>query len=173
MFASDIESEFWNLSCDLYRDKEKMQAEFTEADIFAPEALKLLEGRIDVVLVSHFLHLWNWDKQIEAAKKLISLTKPGAWIVGCQIGSYWGKEVPFNIGGKESGITMFLHNVETTKRFWKQVGNEVGIEISADGSECPLTDWLEPEDCVWMEPTGVGLSFLARRLDGSGNQPLP
>lgn len=165
MFASDIVSEFWGLSYKLYKDQETMKAQFTQADIFDPASLQHLKGKIDIILANHFLHLWNWGQQIEAAKNMVSLTKPGAWFVGCHIGSYLGQEFPFDIGGKAGGLTMFLHNTETTEKFWKQVGDELNIEFSVDAAECSLSEWLEPEDFVWMNKTCVGVSFAVKRLD--------
>lgn len=164
MFASDIIPDFWNLSYDLYQDKGTMKANFTVADILDAETT--IKGKADVVLISLFLHIWNWDEQLEVAKTIVSLTKPGALIVAHQVGSLTSEEYQLKFRGNVAGV-MYLHNVETTEKMWKQIGEETGVKFSVEASICSLTDWMLPEDCNVFGDKGVGLQYVVRRLDGS------
>lgn len=170
MYASDLPNNFWELSYDLYQDKEKFKAIFIEADIFDPDSkLHSLKGTMDIVFINRFLHLWNREKQIEVVKTIVSLTKPGAWIVGTQTGSHLGKEFPFQVnkeGESEDGSSFFMHNAETYEKLWKQVGEEMGISLSVTATECSLDEWMEPEDQAWMDKSMLGLKFNVCRLDG-------
>ena len=60
MYASHISSELWELGFDLFRDKAKMTAQFIQTNIFDTAShLKLLNGRIDIIIACQFLHLFS------------------------------------------------------------------------------------------------------------------
>jgi hypothetical protein len=69
----------------LFQDRKKFNADFMIADILNIEAsiLALLRGTFDVVYVCHVMYLFDYSKQLAAAKSLISLTTPcpGAMII--------------------------------------------------------------------------------------------
>ena len=56
------------LGYQLFRDRDKLQATFVSGDVLAPSAspegaeLITLEGKMDVVFASSFLHVWDWNE---------------------------------------------------------------------------------------------------------------
>lgn len=79
----------------LFRDHGRLDAHFVESDILSTEnsELSALEGKVNVLSISAVLHQWDWNRQLEAAKRLIVFTKPGSVIVGHHIGGVEGKQV--------------------------------------------------------------------------------
>lgn len=101
MYASDIVPELWELGYDLFGDRKTMKAQFLAADIFNPASnLKTLRNQMDIIVATNLFHLFSWDRQVEAACKMVSLSKPGTWLTGYHIGSELGREVPVDTGGK-------------------------------------------------------------------------
>jgi hypothetical protein len=70
-----------------------------------------------------FMHLWDWEKQIEVAKRMIYLLAPekGAIITGLHFGS---RSAGMWEAVKES--PMFVHNSTTLKHLWDQCAQETG-----------------------------------------------
>ena len=95
LYGFDLEPKFLDLGYDLFRDRGKMQATFVVGDILAApflakgRGLSSLEGKIDIVWASSFLHVWDWDEMILAVRRLLWLTVPkaGSMVVGRQLGS--------------------------------------------------------------------------------------
>lgn len=154
MYATDLDSEFWELGYEMYRDRGKMKATFFTADILnAGTAFKHLDGRVDIILANRFLPLFDWDGQVKAMKVLVGMSKPGSWIVGQQTGSEQGMEV----GEKGSRVRWprFFHNVDTFERIWKQVGEETRSTWVVDASVSDFGDLDQS-----LSPTGSGLVIM-------------
>ena len=77
LYGFDLEPDFIELGYHLFRDRDRLQAIFVSGDILAeptmPEGQELarLQGQIDIVFASSFLHVWDWDDMIKAAKSLV------------------------------------------------------------------------------------------------------
>ena len=166
MYASDIVPDFWDLGYELFCDRNSIQARFLPADIFDPASqLKELDGSMDIILATHFFHLFSYEQQVEAAKRMIKLCTPEAMIVGFHIGTTVAKETPAgSTKGSASTSSKYYHNEESFKNFWQQVEHETGTRWSVDVALCPLQDWHMPvEDFQWMGPNARGLRFAVVR----------
>ena len=162
MYASDIRSEFWEISYGLFNDRETMQAQFLQADIFDPKsALNTLRGSIDIVLATHFIHLFSWEQQVEALKSVVSLCKPGAIVVGFNIGFLHEKDVPAGkTKGSVSKSSKFYHDTLSFQRMWRQIESETGTSWLVDVHLSGLEELGMPkEDFQWMDSDARGLSF--------------
>ena len=132
-FASDLKKEFWDIGYNLFLDKETLKTRFIQADIFdADSDLKQLDGKLSIVLAHSFFHLWDWDEQVKAAKRVIQLLKsePGVMIFGRQ-----GAMVAagsFAFAEKEQRV--YWHNVESWKKLWKHVSDETDTELEVEAS---------------------------------------
>lgn len=166
MYASDIIPEFWELSYDLFCDRSTMQAHMLQADIFDPASeLKTLHGSIDIVLTTHFFHLFSYEQQVEASKSIIAMCRPGAMIVGFNIGTKKAKNVPAGeTKGSASASAKYYHDEASFIKMWLQIEQETGTTWKVDAALCPLDDWDMPrEDFEWMGPDARGLSFSVTR----------
>ena len=92
-------------------------------------ALDELEGRIDVVYVGSFLHLFSWDDQLKVCKRIIKTLRPrkGSTVFGRQTGNLKGHEVPQEISRKHSSV-VWRHDVESFTRLWDIAGQETGTK---------------------------------------------
>ena len=159
MYAMDIKRELWDLGLELFRDREKMHATFIQADIFDQQSdLQKLDGRVDIILACQFLHLFDWEKQLGAMKRIVKLSRPGSMVIGYQRAQVIAQEC-----ARPWGI-MYLHDVEPFRKIWIQVSNETGTEWKLNVSLVPLQDWgMEEEDIEWMPPDRRGINFMAVR----------
>jgi len=91
LYGSDVLGGIWEVGFDLFQDRKKFNADFMIANILNTEASTLppLRGTFDVVYICHAMHLFDYSKQLAAAKSPISLTTPclGAMIIGSQLGA--------------------------------------------------------------------------------------
>ena len=159
MYASDISRELWQLGFELFRDREKMCAEFIHADIFEPgSGLGRLSGQMDIVIVGQFLHLFDWAQQVLAMRKIVELSRSGSVLVGYQRGQVRAQAVTRPWG------QMFLHDVESFRRIWCQVEAETGSRWDLEAEMVDLREWgMEEEDLEWMPPGQRGINFVGTR----------
>lgn len=102
----DTSSDLWNSGAELFKDEGRFK--FLKCDLFDPElpskiatmavASKGLEDEpaigkvstVNIIIATHFFHLFNLETQILAAINLIRLSKPGTQMIGYQIGRTGG-----------------------------------------------------------------------------------
>jgi SAM-dependent methyltransferase len=131
----DIDPRLPEFGYDLFRDRASLKSWFLEADIFADGLVwqQLEQGEVSIVHCSAFLHLWTWDKQVQAAKRIVKMVKVGGMVVGRQLGTTNPGERPGNTSGHSR---MFRHDTETFKKLWQQIGDETGtkweVEVTMD-----------------------------------------
>ncbi|KAF2851674.1 hypothetical protein T440DRAFT_422227 [Plenodomus tracheiphilus IPT5] len=159
--ASDIKADFWAFGYEMFLDKSTLQTPFIEADIFdANSELKQLDGKINIIHANSFFHLFDWDDQFKAAKRVVQLLKPvsGSMIIGRQ----GGKPEAESLAHVQKGQTAFWHNPESWAEMWEEVGKQTGTEWKVEAS-------LGQEDLskrikTSLVPAGTGfLRFTIRR----------
>ena len=172
MFASDIDSEFWEMSFDLFQDKNKMHARFLQADILEEHSAlqQELHGRTDIVIASHFYHLFTWDGHMTAFKNSVRISRPGTQIVGYSIGRRNGFAGELLVGDSAmtgpTGHNPYHHSPNTWKEAWQRVGAETGTQWQVEVWNQSLDEWeLEDEDFSWMGPHAIGLLYVMTRTD--------
>ena len=123
----DLKPEFNELGKRLFRDADTHHIDFYARDIFDDGAdWEPLWRRYDVIHITSFLHIWNWDDQVKAARRLVGFLKPkpGSLFVGSGIGSTVGGEGP-NLEGTG---TNYRQSEESFARLWREVGNITGTK---------------------------------------------
>lgn len=132
MYATDLRSEFWELGFQLFRDREKMKATFIQASILDPDEespLLRFSASMDIIIACLFLHLFDWDEQVIAMRKIVKLSKPGTVVVGRQMATLErGRIVPRSWGNP------FFHDLSTFKAIWRLVGMETGTTWNVDAT---------------------------------------
>ncbi|KAL7275047.1 hypothetical protein RUND412_002041 [Rhizina undulata] len=148
LIGSDLQGEFLELGYDMFLDREKLKdsgIQFIPADIFDDASpLFGLEGTIDVVHAGSFLHLFGWDGQVNAAKRIARLLKPGGILIGRSAANLNPTLIKHKAG------EMFLHNSESFEKMWGEVGGEWKIESALEArtdidlakTEAKFWDWL-------------------------------
>lgn len=136
LYGVDIHSKFIDLGYDLFKDRETLKSQFLIADIFDPESmLKTVHGEIDIVHAWAVFHLFDWEGQVEAGKRVVRMLRArrGSLLVGGQA----GRLKPGLYGGRPTEMgTMWLHDEETWKELWRTIGEATGtvwkVEVQMD-----------------------------------------
>ncbi|KAF3049268.1 hypothetical protein E8E11_001028 [Didymella keratinophila] len=134
MYASDLKGQFWDVGYELFKDKPSLEASFIEADIFDDQSsLQQLVGKLDIVHAASFFHLFDWDGQVAAAKKIVGLFRPesNSLLIGRQVGRAEAGDFTAQV---EQTKSRYWHNPESWARLWKQVGEETSTKwnVQAD-----------------------------------------
>lgn len=136
LFGCDVFPQYESVGHALFRDAETFQGRFITADLFDTTSdgeLMRTKGTWDVINIIMFLHVFDWNTQISACKRILQLLsrKPGSMIIGAQTGSTEpGEHVlkpPFVAEGQHK--TVFRQSQETFVDMWKTVGKEEGVEL--------------------------------------------
>lgn len=160
--AADLKKNFWEFGYEMFLDKSSLKTTFVEADIFDPDSeLKQLDGKISIVNAASFFHLWDWDDQVKAAKRVMKLFKsaPGDLIIGRQ----GAKPEAGTFAHLSKDQTAFWHNPESWSRLWKQVGDETGTKwnVGATLGEEDLSRKMKSQ----LVPVGTRfMTFVVRRV---------
>ncbi|KAI9750327.1 MAG: hypothetical protein M4579_006512 [Chaenotheca gracillima] len=144
LHGAELEPAFIDLGFDLFRDRDRVPASrfVTPADIFAesffdtPEPGKdasggrgvfaPLLGKMDVIYAASFFHLFDWEGQLEIARRVIKLMRPvpGSVVLGRQAGN-------LQAGSQESRMNEWLNVFKK---------NEPGKEESKESGNNPVND---------------------------------
>ncbi|PQE20891.1 methyltransferase domain-containing protein [Rutstroemia sp. NJR-2017a BBW] len=144
MYAVDIVNH-WDTGYEMYRDRDNFHAHYIECDILKPNpALKELNGKMDIIWITHVLHQWTWEGQVLAAKTLVDLSRVGTIVAGYQVGAIVAMFAPRTELMKGDS---FLHDPESFARMWDEVGAETGSKWKTTGKLKTTDDmgWT-PED---------------------------
>jgi hypothetical protein len=159
MYGIELHGGFIDLAYDFFGDRATLAAHFIVGDLMdkSNEALRAIEGTVDIAHLGMVLHLWSLEGQIQFCERVVQLMRPlaGAVIVGHSAGRVEASEW-FNPVGK----TMFKHNVESFAEMWDHVGHRTGTSWEA-------SSWLTlpPEESRhWDDPLARKLMFEVRKL---------
>ncbi|KAL2864490.1 class I SAM-dependent methyltransferase [Aspergillus lucknowensis] len=158
MWALDVEERLWELGYDLFRDRGRMAAAFIQADFLQLAPTTLPAAKLNVVIAAQFLHLFSWEKQLEAVKKIVDLSSPGTMLVGYQQGRQRAREYlrPWGM--------MFYHNRESFLRLWDLVQQETRTNWTIEIQEVRLQEWgMQDQDLEWMPEDRMGINFVLIR----------
>ena len=179
LYAVDVEKEMWELGSALFGDGDPKipVAEFLCADAqqYAPGfgsfgkggSLEKLRGSIDVVLMSKFLDLFEWNASLSVLKTVVELSHIGTRVVCCCIGTQRGKACHH---ASEGGPAMYpmVHDDRSIHSLFMDlnVSTHGGTTWNVESELVDLKRWGFDEDdvaCIsHVEP--MGLQFVATRL---------
>ena len=132
LYGADLRPEFFELGYKLFRDASTFKARFLAADIFdLSSPLAELYGKVDIIYVGSFLHLFNYEQQVAVCKRIVKLLreKKGSVVLGRQAGNVEAGERAHATLTEQS---MFRHNEETFKKMWVEVGEATGTKWRVD-----------------------------------------
>ncbi|KAL9114692.1 MAG: hypothetical protein Q9227_001370 [Pyrenula ochraceoflavens] len=162
MIGLDIVSH-WEVGFEMYKDRDWFKARFVEANILDKEndyVDRMLSGKMDIVSMSAVLHQWSWEKQVEAAERVVSFSRaPGTLVVGHQIGNVEaGKMVAM-------GVSVWKHDASTFQKLWAEVGEKTGTRWEVEARLLPweYMGW-DPKDTAFMPKGDQVLDFVVKRL---------
>ena len=159
LYGLDVEGAFISLGFDLFKDRDKLESKFIAGDIFNMDLISV-QGKIDILQVSAFFHLFTRPKQLLAVQKFISILrpKPGSLVVGAHLGSLKPAEYELAPGGP----TSFRHSPESFAELWKEAAGSSGSQWKVDGSLDTISI-LGNEHASWAEPNIRRIVFTVTR----------
>lgn len=133
VYGADVLVEFVDIGYELFRDEGKLPRSHFVApvDIFDESSrLKEFDGRVDIIHANSVFHLFTWDDQVRAAKRVARLMRPqkGSLVIGSHVAHQDAGEVPSRPGRRSA--TMYRHNADSWGQLWQSVGKEVGVTFT-------------------------------------------
>ena len=146
----------------MLRDNETFSARFKCSHILTPKPqLLALRGTFDIINITLVLNQRNWETQVLALKEVVWLSKPGAMVVGFQVGL--SRPAVKSFGPEDS-------RTESLSKIWEEVGietktkwkceaelytwDELGLDSGAEDAMLLESDWFEKV-----------IQFVANRID--------
>ena len=126
LYGAELESQYLDLGYELFLDKNTFGAKLIVADIFDdPGPLAEIDGKMEIVYIGLFLHLFDLDEQRKICERIVRLLKneKGVLVLGTQVGNTKPKDVPFGAAKK-----VFRHDEKSFENLWKEVGEKTGSE---------------------------------------------
>lgn len=161
-YASDLKQEFWDISLDLFLDKSTLKTTFIQADVLDDDSkLAQLDGKINIVYASSFFHVFDYEGQVQAAKRVVKLLKPESGSL--VLGRSGGKAEAGDFTHVKKDLKSYWHNAESWTKLWERVGEETGTKWKVDA-------FLGGEDLAKrmrsnLVPAGTKfLTFVVRRV---------
>lgn len=163
LWGVDIVNHF-DVGFDFFKDRERWQGKFIEADFLTVETnpgLEILRANTDVIFIASVLHQWDWSGQIRGATTLAHFTKPGSLIAGLQMGKPNAGEVL----APGLRVPLYIHTPESFTELWEEVGSLTGTRWEVQAWPRPWK-WIgvNPADMVWMGADVQLLEFAVRRV---------
>ena len=119
-------------------------------DVLDPDgAYPRLKGKVDVLHAASFLHLWNWEGQVEVAGRMVGLMrdKEGVVMLGRDVGNVRPGYKERSTSGVEGQgrRQMWRHDVASCERMWKEVGERTGTQWRVNaGLDDIMRDAVDP-----------------------------
>lgn len=160
LYASDLFSEYEDLSYELWRDRDTFPAHhFLPDDVLADNdrfmqgslMTKLGPGQTDIIVINMFLHLFDYQNQLRVATRILRLLshRPGSIVLGSQAGVVNPVEQPlkppFDKTKDGKLRTIFRHSTASFIKLWDDAGRVSGVP-------------LKPISCVFKQPKATDAS---------------
>ncbi|KAG8158148.1 hypothetical protein KVR01_011909 [Diaporthe batatas] len=113
----DTERRFMELGYELFGDRGSLRARFLTGDVFDPGFLSELRGRVDIIFVGSFLHLFSFEQQQAIVAQLVRLLRPGPGSL------VFGRHMATTEKGGVTttnalGWSLFHHSEDTMAQLW-------------------------------------------------------
>ncbi|KAI1370625.1 hypothetical protein F4677DRAFT_438020 [Hypoxylon crocopeplum] len=140
LYGTDLEPRFLDAGYDLFKDRDKFKATLIAGDMLdqgktgdGDERLKVLDGKMTVIHATSFFHLFTWENQVRAARRMIRFLDPNdpeVMIFGRQVGT----TTPGDREGA-GGSKRFLHNARSWQELWDEVSKSTGTAWRTEVNE--------------------------------------
>lgn len=167
MYGFDVETAFFDIGYDLFRDKEKFKAEFVHVDFVDGEdrSLERFRGKMDIVWAAKFVHLFDAEHQIQAVVKLIQVLKPvaGSMFVGSQNGFPGCLDLKIQMVKPGFQDTIRLHDEESIRELWREAEVRTGTQWDVEAKLVDMRDLGLHEDdgTEYKRRTGYNITYTA------------
>ncbi|KAL9125353.1 MAG: hypothetical protein Q9217_005434 [Psora testacea] len=144
LYANDLFAEYEDLSYELWRDRDRFpKGHYIADDVLAENERfsagnlmkKLGPGQTDIIAITMFLHLFDYENQLKAATRILRLLshKPGSLVLGSQAGVVEATEQPlkppFDKITEGEKRTVFRHSPSSFTQLWEEAGIAAGVPL--------------------------------------------
>ncbi|KAK7959768.1 Methyltransferase [Apiospora aurea] len=140
LIGTDLEPAFLQLGYELFADRDRFEATFVPADVFAEDFLAEYRGKVDIVYLGSFLHLFSEPQQRVVVRQLRRLLRPraGSMVFGRNLGA--GKGGPFRM--ESIGWDLYRHDPNTIADLFQSSYDEAEtIDPYANGGGEAKAQW--------------------------------
>jgi hypothetical protein len=146
LYGSDLQQEFLNLGYELFLD----QPIFPESQLIAADILDKksalfvrLQGKLNIVYISLFLHVFDWDKQVTVLENVLDLlaATPGSLIV-CRVIACRDQAV---LNKTHERMPYYYHDLASWNKLWEEIRTRTSLRLAVDV-------WEQPDDLVKKHP---------------------
>lgn len=144
LLGVDLHAEFHDLGYELFRDKDTLKARFYSQSIFDGEFLPEWHGKIDMIYMGTFLHLFSYDQQKIIISKVLKLLRDrkGSLVFGRHVGAEEGGSIRLNANWE-----LFGHSEATIEKLWKEEGASKGDwQVESRTSSFVLEDMMNGKE---------------------------
>ncbi|KAK8859631.1 hypothetical protein PGQ11_010365 [Apiospora arundinis] len=136
LIGSDLEAAFLELGYELFADRDRFEATFVPGDVFAEDFLEQYRGKVDIIYLGSFLHLFSETQQKVVVRQLCRLLRPraGSMVFGRNLGA--GKGGPFHM--KSIGWDLYRHDPHTISDLFNQGHDD---EDGPEGDNAERVQW--------------------------------
>ncbi|KAJ5388993.1 uncharacterized protein N7496_000061 [Penicillium cataractarum] len=135
LYGSDLRREFLDLGYDLFLDRSISKSHFISADVLDDNSdlVTELKDQLGIVYISLFLHVFDFDKQVTVAKRVLDLleAKPGSLIV-CRVVMCRDQET---LNATSARLPYYYHDLASWERLWERVQKETSIKLNVQSWE--------------------------------------
>ena len=160
IIGADSEGRFMELGYEMFRDRQSLKSHFYTASIFDEDFLSEWRGRVDIIYVGAFLHLFDFAKQMKVVAQLVKLLKkrPGSLVFGRNIAAEKGGDFRIESFGRD----LFRHSPETMRELW---GRAPEGRWDADAELIPYrSEGWDSKHKGWEGDGTKEMRFVVRRL---------
>lgn len=157
----DTEPRFMELGYELFRDRDRLKARFYTGDVFAEEFLAEHRGKVDVIFLGSFLHLFSFEQQKAIVAQLTRLLRPreGSMVFGRHMAT---EQKGGTLRKNALGWDLYHHSPDTIRQLWDSAPEG---EWEVDSVLVPYASEGWDNGVNWQGGDGVKQQyFSARRL---------
>lgn len=160
ILGADSERRFIELGYELFRDRDSLASRFYAASIFDDDFLAEWRGRVDVIYVGAFLHLFDFDSQVRVMAQLVRLLRksPGSLVFGRNIAATKGGDFRM----ESFDWDLFRHSPDTMRALWDRAP-EGQWGVQADLMPYRSEGW-DSRHRGWEGDETKEMKFVVRRL---------
>ncbi|KAK3358171.1 hypothetical protein B0T25DRAFT_622633 [Lasiosphaeria hispida] len=145
--GTDLRPEFIDLGYELFRDRDTFKAKFVAGSVLdaEDEALKGLDGTVDIIHAASFFHLFGWDDQVTVGVRFAKFFKKGitnATVLGRQVGTDQPLDVEEHLRSGTGRQGRYHHNEASMQKLWNAIGERTGTKWKVQAELSYETDLL-------------------------------
>ncbi|KAK7914020.1 hypothetical protein PG985_011723 [Apiospora marii] len=142
LIGTDLEAAFLHLGYELFADRSRLGATFVPGDVFADDFLAPYRGKVDIIYLGSFLHLFNETQQKQIVRQLRRLLRPcpGSMVFGRNLGA--GKGGHFRM--ESIGWDLYRHDQQTIAELFQSSRDDDDVLASTIDGE------VEKKEVQWQ-----------------------